>query len=173
MCSFHSMHVNIWHRRRNGRSSSSLTALAASWRKRLAICQSKRFLALVYRELTVQALILAHEAQEFYGHVLRSTKGMVFLGTPHRGSDLVPWSLLLSNLINAASLGLAVRKELLRNIDRDSEALMEISRQFVHRAAPLRIRSFIEQQIERPLTALVFSSFSDAHGRLRLLMNYL
>jgi len=80
------------------------------------------------------------------------------MGTPHRGSDLVPWTLLLSNLINIASLGQGIRKELLRNIDKDSITLMDISSQFVHRATPLKIMSFTEQNIERPLTKLAYIS---------------
>jgi hypothetical protein len=77
------------------------------------------------------------------------------MGTPHRGSELVPWTLLLSNLINVASFGQGIKKTLLHNLNTDSAMLMEISRQFVHRATPLKIMSFIEQQIERPLTILV------------------
>jgi hypothetical protein len=84
----------------------------------------------------------------------------VFMGTPHRGSDIVPWALLLTNVINAASLGQAVRKKLLKNLESDSATLNEISRQFVHRSTPLKIRSFIEQKIERPLTTLVFGTTS-------------
>jgi hypothetical protein len=76
------------------------------------------------------------------------------MGTPHRGSDLIPWSLLLSNLINTVSVGQAIRKDLLRNMEPDSTILADISRQFAHRTKPLTIMSFIEQQIERPLTTL-------------------
>lgn len=111
-----------------------------------------------------KALILANEAQEFYGNILQSTRGIIFMGTPHRGSDLVPWTLLLSNLINIASLGQGIRKELLRNIDKDSITLMDISSQFVHRATPLKIMSFTEQNIERPLTKLVVPENSAVLG---------
>jgi hypothetical protein len=76
------------------------------------------------------------------------------MGTPHRGSELVPWALVLSNLINIASLGLGIRKQLLRDIDRDSAVLAEISRQFVHRSVSMKIMSFVEQQVERPLNTL-------------------
>lgn len=79
------------------------------------------------------------------------------MGTPHRGSELVPWTLLFSNIVNVVTLGQGLRKNLLRELDRKSTALMDISRQFVHRAAALKIMTFIEQQIERPLTTLVSS----------------
>jgi hypothetical protein len=77
------------------------------------------------------------------------------MGTPHRGSELIPWTTLLSNLINVASIGQGIRKDLLRNLKTESDLLMGISRQFIHRATPLKIMTFIEQQIERPLTTLV------------------
>lgn len=77
------------------------------------------------------------------------------MGTPHRGSELVPWALLLAEIVNAAFLGQALRKDLLKELDKRSKTLMEISRAFVHRSTPLRIMSFIELQIERPLTTLV------------------
>lgn len=77
------------------------------------------------------------------------------MGTPHRGSELVPWTILLSNIVNAVTMGRGVRKDLLRELDARSSTLMEISGQFVHRATPLKIMTFIEQQVERPLTTLV------------------
>jgi hypothetical protein len=77
------------------------------------------------------------------------------MGTPHRGSELIPWTMLLSNLTNVASIGQGIRKDLLRNLKRESNMLMDISRQFVHRATSLKIMTFVEQHIERPLTTLV------------------
>lgn len=67
----------------------------------------------------------------------------------------MPWTLLLTNLINLASVGHAIRKQLIQNVDKDSATLMEISHQFVHRATSLKIMSFIEQEVERPLATLV------------------
>ena len=77
------------------------------------------------------------------------------MGTPHRGSELIPWATLLSNLINIASIGQGIRKDLLRNLKTESNVLIDISSRFIHRATPLKIMTFIEQQIERPLTTLV------------------
>ncbi|KAL6408503.1 uncharacterized protein AUP68_08360 [Ilyonectria robusta] len=101
-----------------------------------------------------KALILAHQDQDNYGDIIRSTKGIVFLGTPHRGSDLIPWALLLANLTNGVSLGEVIRTALLKDLDKDSHVLSEISQQFVHRATPLKIRSFVEQRAEPPLNTL-------------------
>jgi hypothetical protein len=103
----------------------------------------------------VKALVIAHEAADFYGDILRSTKGVIFMGTPHRGSSLASFALLAANLINTASFSRTLRKDLLKNLEEKSEALMEISRQFVHRTPSLKIISFIEQEVEPPLTTLV------------------
>jgi hypothetical protein len=105
--------------------------------------------------MALQALIVAHEAPTWYGRILQSTRGIIFLATPHRGSDIAAWVSMFTNLMNAVSLGQALRNDLLRNLEKDSTMLMELSNQFVHRAASLKILSFTEQQIERPLNTLV------------------
>jgi len=105
--------------------------------------------------LAVQALIMAHEAQTFYGQILRSTKGIIFLSTPHRGADLASWMSIFTNLINVASFGQGIRKDLIKNVERDSSLLIAISNQFIHRATALKIMSFTEQMIERPMNTLV------------------
>ena len=79
----------------------------------------------------------------------------MFLGTPYRGSEVVPWAMLFSTIVNLATLGYGVRKNLLRQLDQKSKTLTDISQQFVHRTPSLKIMSFIEQQAERPLSTLV------------------
>ena len=66
------------------------------------------------------------------------------MGTPHRGSNFATWGTLLSNVINSVTFGQAVRKYLLKNLERGSAMLEEISRQFVQRAVSLQIMSFYE-----------------------------
>ncbi|EXL39953.1 hypothetical protein FOCG_17455 [Fusarium oxysporum f. sp. radicis-lycopersici 26381] len=111
-----------------------------------------------------KALIIAHNGSEVYIPILKSTTGIVFLGTPHRGSDLVPWGILLSNLVRVTSIGRNIRKELLHTLSKDSDTLMEISKQFLQRATSLRIMSFVEQQVESPLTTLVVPEYSAVMG---------
>ena len=65
--------------------------------------------------------------------------------------------MVLSNLINVASMGQGIRKDVLCNLKTNSDMLMDISRRFVHRTNRLKIMTFVEQQIERPLTSLVDS----------------
>jgi hypothetical protein len=90
-----------------------------------------------------------------YGSIKASAAGIVFLGTPHRGSEITPWAVLLSNVVNSLTLRQGIRMNLLGQLDSKSTTLMEISRQFTHRATSLKIMSFIEQQPESPLTTLV------------------
>ncbi|EXK25027.1 hypothetical protein FOMG_18285 [Fusarium oxysporum f. sp. melonis 26406] len=111
-----------------------------------------------------KALIIAHNGSEVYAPILKATTGIIFLGTPHRGSDLVPWGILLSNLVGVTSIGKNIRKELLRTLNKDSDMLMEISSQFLQRATSLKIMSFIEQQVESPLTTLVVPEYSAIMG---------
>ena len=98
---------------------------------------------------------MAHEASHDYGTILDCTKGIVFMGTPHCGSDLVPWSLMLINIINQVPLKNKIQKALLRNLGSNSEMLTDISRQFLHRSSGLKIMTFTEQLNEPPLKGLV------------------
>lgn len=111
-----------------------------------------------------KAIIIAHEQQSYYGAIGESTLGIIFMGTPHRGSELVPWAMMFSNVVNLATLGNGVHKNLLRQLDRKSNILTDISRQFMHRAPSLKIMSFIEQQAERPLNTLVVPEYSAILG---------
>jgi hypothetical protein len=77
------------------------------------------------------------------------------MGTPHRGADIASWALLFSNVVNTVSLGRAIRKDLLRDLEPKSSMLMETERQFVQRSVPLKIISFTEQLIQTPLTSRV------------------
>ncbi len=77
------------------------------------------------------------------------------MGTPHRGSELANWSSTLSAILNLATWSKAIRRSLLQELTTTSNALMEISRQFVHRSANLKLMSFVEQLIEPQLTSLV------------------
>jgi len=102
-----------------------------------------------------QALVLAGEAPAFYGNILTSTVSIIFMGTPHQGSELVPWALTVANIVNVAFVGQALRTDLIDSLKIGSEILANISSAFVARSAALKIMSFIEMEIERPLTTLV------------------
>ncbi|KAI0454754.1 hypothetical protein F5B21DRAFT_514460 [Xylaria acuta] len=102
-----------------------------------------------------KALILAHEDNHHYGHILSSTIGVIFMGTPHQGSNIVNWTSFLRNAIQFMSGTNLVRTDLIGELSTHSTTLLEISKSFLPRSANLTIMSFIETQSEPPLTVLV------------------
>jgi hypothetical protein len=101
-------------------------------------------------------LILALEQQHRYGNILNSTKGIVFLGTPHRGSQLANWTTFSRDIIDIAPFGKSVvRKTLLHDLETKSGVLKAISESFQHRAMNLKIASFYERVFTMPMKRLV------------------
>jgi triacylglycerol esterase/lipase EstA (alpha/beta hydrolase family) len=99
-----------------------------------------------------KALIIAHEASSVYGVFSELTSAILFMGTPHRGSDVASWASTVSSI---AMLGRGVRRDLLNSLKQDSGVLSDISSQFIHRTVGLSILTFTEQQVEAPLRTLV------------------
>ncbi|KIL88375.1 hypothetical protein FAVG1_08454 [Fusarium avenaceum] len=147
------------------KSRSGVEAFAQDLLNRLRVIRSSKSTAHLYCSQSRRYRSeKAHNGSEAYASILKATTGIVFLGTPHRGSDLAPWGLLLSNLVSVTSIGKNIRKELLRTLSKDSDTLREISSQFLQRATSLKIMSFIEQQVESPLTTLVVPEYSAIMG---------
>lgn len=92
------------------------------------------------------ALVLAHERSSLYGILSQKAFGVIFMATPHRGSSVASWAQIAAVIVRSAQLGLNTNLELLRVLRRDSEILMDISSQFVERAANLQIRTFYETE---------------------------
>ncbi|KAL7915838.1 hypothetical protein GGI35DRAFT_430805 [Trichoderma velutinum] len=111
-----------------------------------------------------KALVLAHELNHHYQDILTSTTGIVFMGTPHRGADIVNWTSFLTNAIKAVSGNQIVRTDLVKELNTHSSTLLEISKSFLPRSSSLAIMSFIETLIEPRLNALVVSIDSSQLG---------
>ncbi|RYP15106.1 hypothetical protein DL765_005929 [Monosporascus sp. GIB2] len=94
--------------------------------------------------------------------LLRSVCGVVFMGTPHRGSRAAAPARLLSRIINVATLGSAVRSDLIRTLQVSSIELETISRHATELLKELTIVSFYEQKPIGP--ALVVEPFSAILG---------
>lgn len=109
-----------------------------------------------------QALISAKLQGNNYRNILESIHGVVFMGTPHRGSRSASHARLLSKIINAATLGRGVRSELLEFLKISSRSLEQISRQSVQILNPLSIVSFYEQKPLGP--SLIVEPFSAILG---------
>lgn len=83
--------------------------------------------------------------------IYTSALAVIFFGTPHQGSDLASWGLLLSNLAKAAQLD--VNDAILRDLDTagGTSKLLELRRDFhdvlqdSHHRSPLQLYTFQEE----------------------------
>jgi len=82
------------------------------------------------------------------------------LGTPHCGSDAIKWPQLLANistvcLYTFSGLTGSTRKDLLHNLERNSDTLKDISPDFSTQVKDIKIFSCIEQHTTPPFSKLV------------------
>ena len=96
--------------------------------------------------LVKKAIILAHERSDEpeFKDILDNTKGIAFLGTPHRGSDSAWWGAVVANIVKGLSMGTSTNSRLVSDLKKDSTSLSSISTQFVHRTKGIRIYTFYE-----------------------------
>ncbi|KAM0806593.1 putative NACHT domain-containing protein [Seiridium cardinale] len=106
-----------------------------------------------------QALVCAHEDNLIYGDTLGAVKGIVFLGTPHRGSELADIGKVVGQIINTF-LPNTTRTDLFTHLGKDSEALQDLASAFRHRLQDLEIATFYEVEPTPPLSSLVVGKFS-------------
>lgn len=95
-----------------------------------------------------KALIIAHERDsnlDFKG-ILFNTRGIAFLGVPHRGSDIAWWASFAAKLLRNASVGTSTNVALLSDLEKGSATLANISNQFVDRARNMIIYTFYETE---------------------------
>jgi len=102
-----------------------------------------------------QALILAHERSSLYSNLLYRVCGVVFMGTPHRGSNIALWTNILACFLHTIQLGTGTNVDLLSLLRRESSTLSDISRQFVERGESLQIRTFYETEMLDYMNCLV------------------
>lgn len=128
-------------------ASALLAALKA---KRKSNAEKQRSLVFICHSLGgivfKQLVVRGHEQNSFYGPLLEKIQGIIFLGTPHRGSDLAYWDSIGTRIVRAATLGLTTNTKLSKDLKVDSEMLKRISDSFAHRGAAFRIRSFYETE---------------------------
>ncbi|KAJ5714747.1 uncharacterized protein N7483_011928 [Penicillium malachiteum] len=91
-----------------------------------------------------RAITLAYENSTLYGELLSQIKGVVFLGTPHRGSHAATIANIASSTVNYLLPGQAIKKPLMKALSTNSNELEEISRSFLARTSLLKIASFCE-----------------------------
>jgi hypothetical protein len=91
-------------------------------------------------------MILAHERSNYYGDMLQRVRAVVFLGVPHRGSDLAYWATFTATILQFGQLGLRTNPAYVNALQKNSPTFANISTQFIERAAPLSIRTFFETE---------------------------
>ena len=109
--------------------------------------------------LTAKALVIAHEdnSDPTNHRLLQSVAGIIFFGTPHRGSGTATLGNLFGTMINTflkgASAGFqtkSIRTDLLRHLESNSKALQELTDSVRNRLGGLQIVSFYETKPESP-----------------------
>ncbi|KAK5994802.1 Vegetative incompatibility HET-E-1-like protein [Cladobotryum mycophilum] len=117
------------------------------------------------------ALVLAHQDDNLYSQVLRSIIGIVFLGTPHRGSDTANLGSILGTIVNICAatstggvLSRTVRTGLLDHLTRDSSVLQELLLSARNRFRNIAVVSFYETEPTPPLSTLVVNRASSILG---------
>ncbi|KAH6976535.1 Alpha/Beta hydrolase protein [Ilyonectria sp. MPI-CAGE-AT-0026] len=95
-----------------------------------------------------QALNLDNENKDANGggdaQLLAWLRGVVFMGTPHAGSDVAFWGALAGRLLHTASLGTSTNRGLLKLLRKDSTFLGALSLRFAMENPQIRILSFYE-----------------------------
>jgi hypothetical protein len=104
----------------------------------------------VFKEALIQAALQGDQ----YDAIAKRISGVVFMGTPHRGSRSASQARNLSRIINVVTLGSAVRSELLQTLQVSSTDLETISR---HAAQLLKTVSIVSFYETKPLGPSVVS----------------
>lgn len=121
----------LHHLRQDGRETM---------RPLIFICHSLG--GVVFKELLIQGSLDSHK----FAHMVKCISGVVFMGTPHRGSRVVSPASILSKIINLATLGTGIRSDLLQLLQPSSAELETISRHATFLLKELSIISFYEQK---------------------------
>ena len=101
-----------------------------------------------------RALVMAHAHSSRYHSLIPAIKSVIFMGTPHRGSNVANWSKILGQIANVPLMG-SLRVDLLQDLRPKSELLMTISSDFIERGAGLSIFSLYERKFIPGLRDLI------------------
>lgn len=99
-------------------------------------------------------MIKAH-CNDMYTTVSRYIHGVLFFGTPHRGSDIASWGTIFSNVLRVGSFGTSTNSSLIKELQRNSRTLDMISRSFADCGKDVNIVSFYETEAMDYLGCLV------------------
>lgn len=91
-----------------------------------------------------QALNISYKERSYLGEIFPATKGICFLGTPHRGSSKAALAETLSRVTE--TWGNSPNMQILQALKYDAETLDRVHSDFlmVHSEQPMKIRTFQE-----------------------------
>ncbi len=98
-------------------------------------------------------MIIAHARLSAFSDVLDHTKGLIFMGAPHRGADLAKWASMLQSILQ--SVGAGPSTNLYGDLREKSRTLMQINDDFPERGQGMQILSFYELEVLPGLGSLV------------------
>lgn len=109
-------------------------------------------------------MIIAQERSKVYGDLLSHIHGIIFLGTPHRGSDLAWWATFAAEILKAGQLGLGrgTNTAYVEALKKNSAEFSHISQQWIERSETLQIRTFYETE---KLSGILVSCFCRSGGK--------
>jgi len=94
-----------------------------------------------------------------YGETLKSIAGVIFLGTPHRGSDVANLGSIVGRILNtcitATSAGMqtrAIKTDTLDYLKPDSKELQSLANSVRNRLFNLKVISFYENAKQPPFS---------------------
>ncbi|KAJ3580311.1 hypothetical protein NPX13_g253 [Xylaria arbuscula] len=99
-----------------------------------------------------------------YKRLLGAVTGVAFFGTPHRGSSIASLGKVFSCLVKAASFGTNTNTQLLKELERGSPVLDEITTTYANRKYDFKICSFYETDKMDFLSSVVVDRHSAVLG---------
>ena len=88
---------------------------------------------------------MAHQrAPKYYQDVLKSVKGIAFMGVPHRGSGIARLGSFLAGLLKASTAGTSTNKNLIKELKKGARTLTDLSAAANQRLSELILYSFYE-----------------------------
>jgi len=112
-----------------------------------------------YADRLLQTLSLATARNKQYGDIGSSVKGVIFFGTPHRGSASADLPTIVLNVLNA----MGGRDDLIKYLQRSSKELAEIAVTSCEQLQDLKVISAYETEGMPPIgvsysTSMIFLS---------------
>jgi hypothetical protein len=95
------------------------------------------------------------KGQTRYQDLAKYTRGVLFFGTPHKGSELAGLGTVLANFLRLSSLGASTNVQLVRDLARNSAKLEQVSDAFLQHGSSLKVITFYELEMMDMMSSLV------------------